>query len=174
MSTNNEPVEPKVYCECGDHFVEQKDMWEDWFADCQECASADDFHLARVKRNGDEYEVEECLECAKTFIIDDTGEFGCTRKGFFCHDCWEDECDKYEDEEDEDEEDEDEDKTVKDKFLAKYLVPNFFTKEQLNMEHYDDAKWEGFKEFVKDWAMSGELNEILEELRQSYESSDDE
>ena len=59
------------------------------------------------------------------------------------------------------------------RFLNKYLVPNFFLKEHFISymeEEWSDDKWYDFKEYVNKWACTGELNEIMEELMKNFES----
>ena len=48
---------------------------------------------------------------------------------------------------------------------CKYIIPDYYLPEHLGL---NDDEVDDFKEFVKDWAMSGELNEIMEELRDTF------
>ena len=54
---------------------------------------------------------------------------------------------------------------------CKYIIPNYYLPEHLGL---NDDEVDDFKEFVKDWGMSGELQEIMEELRDNFRAQREE
>ena len=50
-------------------------------------------------------------------------------------------------------------------FLDTYIVPNFYTPEDLGLK---DDEVNDFKIFVENWALSGDCNEIMEELIENF------
>eukprot|EP01051_Picozoa_sp_SAG22_P009705 SAG22_NODE_827_length_6957_cov_4.434821_4_plen_146_part_00 len=60
---------------------------------------------------------------------------------------------------------------VNEKFLSRYIVPNYFLPEQLGVK---PNEVEGFKKYVQGWACSGAVNEIMEEVLANFRSENDE
>jgi hypothetical protein len=63
---------------------------------------------------------------------------------------------------------------IKRRFLDRYIVPNFYTQEDLGIEDWSESKVERFKEFVKeqDWFYD-QLNENYQMLIGDFKDKDD-
>jgi hypothetical protein len=61
-----------------------------------------------------------------------------------------------------------EDEIDEEKFLAKYIVPNYYLPQHLGVM---PSEIEGFKDFVIKWGMSGEMNVIMKELLENFRKS---
>jgi hypothetical protein len=64
-----------------------------------------------------------------------------------------------------------EDEIDEEKFLAKYIVPNYYLPEHLEDWGVMPSEIEGFKDFVIKWGRTGEMNIIMRELLEHWRES---